>query len=419
MRLPVPQLIVILCLYLSFIRGTNIGLFYPADESSLASIDYRYQAAINYILLCGISLYFLLKNNYLLFINKFIKGVIPVFLGLALVSIALSVDRIESIKFAVAVGVISFPVLLYQHEFGSRALLNALGKFVVVMAVLNLAYVFIFPEYGIMTGIHDGRWRGLFEHKNGAGTFFAIGFFIMLQAIRGRSISELFVQIPIMLICLLFIAMSVSATAVVLFGVLGLIYPLMLFLYRISPGERFAFLLILTGLGALSYVTVGSELIGILFALVGKDPTLTGRTGIWSAVMDLVAQRPVFGFGPGMSERTDFITQIQGDVGWEVKSTHNSYLDLLIGFGYPATFLIICYILKLWCGPLTRVLRTNTQLKIYAISSSLVVAMLFFGFSGGSAILSRSIFWIILLIALTLLSKPFEENGADAKSSAS
>ena len=404
MRIDLPRLIITFCLFLSFVRGTNIGLFYPPDEFQLGNIDYIYQTLMNYTLLVSIAGYFLLTNNYNFFRDKFRNATWILAVGLALLSLALSVNKMESLKFVIAVTVISLPSLIYLKQYGAEALLKALSLFAVVMAFLNIAYVLAFPEYGIMVANHDGRWRGLFEHKNTSGPFFAVSFFVILYHLKSRLTPMLLVQLVAMGISLLMVVKAQSSTALVAFGGLTFFYPLTLFLFRLRAGERIAVLLITMASIIFLWVTLGGYVMDLFFELTGKDATLTGRTGIWKVILDLVSERPLYGFGPGLSERPEFMQRIQGDVGWEAKSTHNSFLDLLVSFGYPLAILIVFLILKIWLTSFADTIRDRKSLRLHAMSASLVFATFMIGMAGASALVSRSIIWIIMVIGLAILA---------------
>jgi O-antigen ligase len=79
----------------------------------------------------------------------------------------------------------------------------------------------------------------------------------------------------------------------------------------------------------------------ILVAL-GKDPSLTGRTEIWAALMDMVAERPWTGYGyAAFWTRTSVPADIiQAQTGWLVPSAHNGWIDLLVQVGWPGAVLV-------------------------------------------------------------------------------
>jgi len=67
---------------------------------------------------------------------------------------------------------------------------------------------------------------------------------------------------------------------------------------------------------------------GLLFA-VGKDPTLSARTEIWSNSLELVQQRPLL----GLSIASFWQREIVEDTGMWFPNAHNGYLQLAIELG--------------------------------------------------------------------------------------
>ena len=405
--LSLSRFLAICCLYLSYIRATNIGLFYPADEYDLYNINYMPQTLMNFVLLLGIAGYFVLTDDYS-FIRVAMARYLPVLLlAGAVLSLGFSVDRTESLKFTLAVVAISAPTLLYRHLFGPDRLLSALGKFALAMAYINLVYTLLFPQYAIMVNQHAGRWKGLFEHKNFAGPFFSVAFYLVLHDVRWRRPAWLLTQLVGMGICLTFVYKSQSSTALVTLAAMAFFYPSMMAIYRLEGlKDRLTVILVLSSLALAILAVAAPVLADLFFAATGKDATLTGRTGIWSVMLDLVGEHPFLGFGVGMSERPDFMMQVHHDVGWDVKSTHNSYIDLLISFGYPEAILILATLFGIWLRALAHPVRDVASLRNHALGASLMLVVFIVSFAGASALASRSIFWLFMVSGATVLAMP-------------
>jgi len=91
-----------------------------------------------------------------------------------------------------------------------------------------------------------------------------------------------------------------------------------------------------------------------VFTFIGKSPDMTGRSGIWKNVMQLVAQRPVQGWGwvtywiPGIKP-----FQGLGIVhGVEYYQAHNAYLEVLFQLGLIGATLFVALLaisfVKVW-----------------------------------------------------------------------
>ncbi len=62
-----------------------------------------------------------------------------------------------------------------------------------IAIVLSFAFAILLPKYGIMGGIHQGKWRGIFLHKNGLGAAMANSSIVFLSlAITVKNIVGFF-----------------------------------------------------------------------------------------------------------------------------------------------------------------------------------------------------------------------------------
>ncbi len=370
----------------------------------LGSIDYTLPKILNLLLLAGFTAYIFLLNDYS-FIRKALKDFMILALGLcAIASLAISVNKTESVKYIAAIIVMSFPAIVYIEKYGTENYLKALGYFFIAMAFANLLYLVAMPQYAIMSGNHAGKWRGLFEHKNTAGPFFAIGFYVILDQVRKQNFRPMIIPVISLLICLLFVAMAQSATGIVAFISMGCLYLGFHFIYRLShPSERFTVLILALSLGTAVLFLAGPYILQLIFELTGKDATLTGRTNIWAPLIDMSLKKPILGYGFGMAERSEFILLVNGDIGFEARNTHNSFIDLLIGMGYPATAIFIILIFRTLFQSLSIPVRSRICLRSNALAASVFIVMIIIACSTGGVFLSRTIFWQFSLMAFLIL----------------
>src|SRR5690606_21354638 len=75
----------------------------------------------------------------------------------------------------------------------------------------------------------------------------------------------------------------------------------------------------------------------LVLKALGKDPSLTGRTDIWAALMRRVADQPWTGFGYQAFWGRDSIPAefVRRETQWPVPSAHNGWIDLLVQLGWP------------------------------------------------------------------------------------
>lgn len=415
-RLPVYRIILIACFYLSLVRGTSIGLFYPSDELLIGGIDYTFIKYTNYALLLGLVGYLFTANNYSLFTDNALRPPILIFISICLISIIFSVDQVQSVKFLIALIALSCPCIIYIYEYGADRFLTESSRFIIILAILSFIYVLIMPQYGVMSGKHAGAWRGLFEHKNGAGPFFALGFYFLLNRLQKTQKEQAIPLLIGMVLCFVFVIMSKSSTAIIAFILAGILYTAMQVIYRFkNAGERLGLfiaggsLLLLIGFFSMEYIN------DIIYSVTGKDATLSGRTAIWAPLIDMSFARPLHGYGLGMVQRPEFIEQIHKYITFEAQSTHNSYLDLVLNIGYPGTILFLLLSLKVFFVHLLQNINTRNVLRNQSLFMSLLLTLFVISFTSSYVLLGRSFFWIWLLSALICLTQSATSQDAQVK----
>ena len=88
----------------------------------------------------------------------------------------------------------------------------------------------------------------------------------------------------------------------------------------------------------------------LLLSFVGKDATLTGRTDLWLAILDLIKQKPLLGWGYMATwVPTDPQTAaIWEEFGWPVPNAHSAYLDVTLQLGLVGLGLLLTIIAIAW-----------------------------------------------------------------------
>ncbi|HHP7231036.1 MAG TPA: O-antigen ligase family protein [Xenococcaceae cyanobacterium] len=213
--------------------------------------------------------------------------------------------------------------------------LDILAGTFAVAVVLSLIFIVALPHYGIMGGVHAGAFRGIYTHKNQFGIIMALASVIFfLKAIARTSRSWLFWLLMVLAIAL--VVMARSTTSLGNMGVMLLsccFYRIFRWRYEILISAILGILV--TGIaGILLFINfVESDL---LFVVLGKDATFSGRTEIWSYVWDMIQLRPWRGYGlaafwNGLDGPSAYV---QRALRVPVAYAHNGFLDLWLGIGF-------------------------------------------------------------------------------------
>ena len=289
--------------------------------------------------------------------NKFLW----ILIGIICFSYFWSINPSQTLRFSIyAIGTTGFGLYLATRYTLSKQL-ELLAWTYGLLLILSILFAVGIPKYGLMSGVHEGAFRGVFTHKNQFGAFMAPGGVVfLLNAFRGQKYS--WVHWGLLILCCATMVWSQSTTALGTFAVmlmLCIIYRIFRWRYEVMIAAVLAVTMI--GLGGLIYLTgyVGSD---SLFDLVGKDVTLSGRTFIWQYVWDRIQLRPWLGYGLAA-----FWNGYDGPSGYiqlamriAVIYAHNGFLDLWLSIGLVGLVVFIIGFLSTTAQSLTLLRKTNT-----------------------------------------------------------
>jgi exopolysaccharide production protein ExoQ len=110
-----------------------------------------------------------------------------------------------------------------------------------------------------------------------------------------------------------------------------------------------AFLKVLIPVGICIYLVLtyglGIELNSMYAGAVGRDPTLTGRTVIWSAVLS-THTNPILGAGYDTFWLGPRLLQVWSQTGSGINEAHNGYLELYLNLGIVGVLLIVGFLIS-------------------------------------------------------------------------
>jgi O-antigen ligase len=213
-------------------------------------------------------------------------------------------------------------------RFEMRTLLRMLAFTLVIAILASVAAAILFPSFGVMAGV-DGGWRGVYVHKNVMARVMGLAVVVFLCLIWDAGWDRLKYVIPLILAVVL-IVLSKSMTAVVVTVLtlsLGFFRRL-----RLRPAQIVALLafVMLLGLAATLYLQGHTD---TLFAWMGRDSTLTGRTTLWQIAGAAVLKRPLLGAGWDVFWASSDGDNIRNLIGWQAPHAHNAFLDISLNVG--------------------------------------------------------------------------------------
>ncbi len=267
-----------------------------------------------------------------------------------------------------------------------------------IMGLLSILMVFAVPSIGVHQDVNAGMWRGIWYEKNQMGMVMAAG---GTAAAAWAASEDRRWKTPLLtiLLCFLLVLAARSKTSLLCImlgvGMVGALWTLK------RGGPALAVAAVWMGVvgGAAGWWLWTYESAEILAAL-GKDPSLTGRTGIWDALFVKIAERPWTGYGYnafwGLDSEPALWVRYQ--TGWVVPSAHNGWIDLLVQLGWPGAVLVGTIMTSSYVLTLLRLPTAGLREGFWGIAYLSVYILL--TFSESVLLSAQSLPWTLCLAIL-------------------
>ena len=285
--------------------------------------------------------------------------------------------------------------------FTGRRMVQIVATAGLILAAGSLLVSVGIPRYGVEQLVNVGCWRGLWDTKN------ALAGFMTLSALAAACAATLSdghrkLWITTFTLCGFDLLMSRGKTALVCL-LLGLALLAVFGLARRGPARA---VLAMWVSGAVGLAAGFSAFVvpDVFFHAIGKDPPLTGRTQIWTAVLGQVAQRPLTGFGFAAFWDKDSVPArvVAKQTGWVAPEAHNGWLDLLAQVGWvgAALALLVCLV-----GLVFAMVRWSGRDDGW-FSPIYVVIFLAMSLAESVLLSGNDLVWVVFIAALAQLVGP-------------
>ena len=275
-------------------------------------------------------------------------------------------------------------------RFGEKARMRMFSFVFAILGISSLLFVAAYPpDYGIV----QGPWRGVFDHKNNFGAFLAVAIFVELYLLALGNWRPIW-RFGLLSIYFILLILSQSFTGLLC----TLLFLMGTAVYSVGKHDKLAGLAVAIVLGLpLLLLQLGLWYdASFLLSFFGKDPSLTGRTDLWLAVLDLIKQRPLLGWGYMATwVPTDpQIAAISEKFGYRVPAAHSAYLDVTFQLGLVGLGLLLTIIAIAWQR--ARACCRRGVLPLGWFSLVFIVGALLFSISESDLSRNFSTYWLIL-----------------------
>ncbi|HEY6514350.1 MAG TPA: O-antigen ligase family protein [Burkholderiaceae bacterium] len=288
-------------------------------------------------------------------LNPFLLCVV----ALAVASVAWSIDPQLSLRRLVRLGTIVLVcvafVLVGWH---ARRYQNVVRPILTLVLLGSIVFALAFPELAIHRDAAAelfGAWHGLTNHKNSFGALACITLILWFHAGLSGEVRPPAAWLGgAVAAASLVLSRSSTAMATTVFVML-LVFGLMRGPRALRPywpyliGLLVAMFLLYT-LATLRLIPGLGTLVASIALLTDKDTTLTGRTEIWSIMLDHIDYHPLLGTGyaaywtAGPVAGTESFAFMWRMGAFYPGSAHNGYIDIANDLGWVGLFGLLAYI---------------------------------------------------------------------------
>lgn len=297
------------------------------------------------------------KSSLLLLI-PFLTVVSSIWSDIPLVTLRGGIQLVLTTIFAIVIaGVVRFELLI-----------KALGNCFFIVIFL----CFLSNRYALngMTGEYS--LIGIFESKNFLSMNAALSIIVGIAIYKNKAFSRWYNIFGFLLVALSFLVLlkahslgSIVTTLLVFMVTLFYVFYQKIYIPKLvrSNLNWLIVLSFLTLVFGLIVIGSSSTFDNVMYDL-GKDPTLTGRTFIWSRGLESIAENPIFGLGfqsafyvgnPLAEEIWEF-AHVPSGAGFNF---HNMYIDITVEIGLLGGFVFL-----LLLGKFIRLLANNKRLEL-------------------------------------------------------
>ncbi len=260
-------------------------------------------------------------------------------------------------------------------------------------ALISLVLAVLVPRLGVMQEIHQGAWRGAWLEKNSFGVRMAMGLALMMSAFAMQP-KRWWLWVPAGVLCFGLVIMSTSKAAL-LAAIVALVGFFVIRVFRRFPVLRIPVMYsVVIGLGVLGFLLTFMP--DMMFDLIGKERTLTGRTDIWQALVLAIKEKQLLGYGYGAfwHDTNGPSYWVRFSLEWGVPTAHNGWMETWLSVGVVAVILFaIIYVVTALLA-LDRLYRGGVE-NYWVILSTILFLMI--SLSESTILQQNDLSWVVFV----------------------
>lgn len=264
--------------------------------------------------------------------------------------------------------------LYFATRFSLKEQVEIVACTLLIAGLYSTVIALGFPLVGVEQEFHKGAWKGVYGQKNIFGSMMVLSSLTFFTLPKGNSILYKWFGFTFSLVLML---LSTSKTCLVV----SLLVMLIVMFYKNFKWQGkisvivINILILILACVAVVVLTNWIELITGL----GRDPTLTGRTLIWNAMIAKIMQQPLFGYGLNAfwAPNSPYAIEVGHALGstWIPPNGHNGLLDLSVDVGLVGLALFFISYFTTFVRSLKRAYASKNSEDIWSLAYLSFLAM--------------------------------------------
>lgn len=292
--------------------------------------------------------------------------------------------------------------IYFASRFSMRQQISILAWALGIVALFVIVFSIAFPSSAIEAGANAGALRGPFTQKNILARVATLGVVIFLISLLDHKMSDWLLWTGLSTQIFL-VLLTTSKTALLLLVTIFILIPLYKSLkwkMTITIPIVITAILLLASIAMLVSFNWESYLVAL-----GRDPGLSGRTGLWEAAIDKIKERPWLGYGyQGFWQEGGGATEIWKQEGYRPPHAHNGYINIALDLGLVGLFIFLLLLIKNYIQSIVYLRLSRTSIGLWPL-----LYITFFGvynYSENTIIEHNSIFWMLIVSVTISINNP-------------
>lgn len=310
--------------------------------------------------------------------------------------------------------VLYFAAVCISMQYDFRQQVKHLAWTLGFTSLLSLGLAIVIPSYGTAVDGSDetSKWVGIFRHKNRLASAMVMSILVFLNFTLTMKVRKLALWlIPLVSFIPLFNSQGKGAMLALML-VMPLFFVHWVVTQRAYRARVISLVLMVYGIVA-SVVILYFGLEYLVFDVLGRDFTLTGRTDMWKYLIERGSTRLFFGYGyNGFWKVPEEALGVFRNQPWfdnvlEGKgNSHSGYIEIFLQLGIVGIFLVSLSFFTVFFKVCKVYLNTKKGEFFWAIQLLLLLVFLNISETNEALVGSRSIGW--LLYIMISISSSFE-----------